>query len=470
MSVVAIGLGILFAGVYVGTFVVGGGLEQARNWYFFFAAVSFLLFVMLRVDTCLMIFFAYLSVEGMLKLLTNYNPIVHIGADIILFFILVRWAGNKIITGEPFERVPCFGLIALHSFWIVIQVLNPYSIGLIPSLGSFKVHLTMIPLYFLGYSHMKSDRDLKAFIALQCLLGLVVWGTAMQQYIQGPASVAWLGPTAQEKLWQFGDQFFRPFGTTASPGAPANFCHIVLPFLVIGFWIWRGWLVRAILSCLAILGVATLFVCQVRQIFILSVVAVMLVVMIAPRTVIARGVAVAAMAVMGMIAYVISQVMGGLVVMTRFLTLLETQTYTRSRAGSLEGALYNAMNFPFGAGMGRVGAAAGKFEAELARNPVPVQWSDTFAGQIISEAGVPAFLFLSVILLLVVFHAFRAVLRTEGETRRLTAIAIFSLLVTYIPFSVGGNPIMANPYTAYFWFLGGMVMNMSRAPRQENGT
>jgi len=148
MSVVAIGLGILFAGVYVGTFVVGGGLEQARNWYFFFAAVSFLLFVMLRVDTCLMIFFAYLSVEGMLKLLTNYNPIVHIGADIILFFILVRWAGNKIITGEPFERVPYFGLIALHSFWIVIQVLNPYSIGLIPSLGSFKVHLTMIPLYF----------------------------------------------------------------------------------------------------------------------------------------------------------------------------------------------------------------------------------------------------------------------------------------------------------------------------------
>ena len=120
--------------------------------------------------------------------------------------------------------------------------------------------------------------------------------------------------------------------------------------------------------------------------------------------------------------------------------------------------------------MGRVGAAAGKFEAELARNPVPVQWSDTFAGQIISEAGVPAFLFLSLILLLVVFYAFRAVLRTEGETRHLTAIAIFSLLVTYIPFSVGGNPIMANPYTAYFWFLGGMVMNMSCAPKQENGT
>ena len=470
MSVVAIGLGILFAGVYVGTFVVGGGLEQARNWYLFFAAVSFFLFMMLRANTCLMIFFAYLSIEGMLKLLTNYNPMVHIGADIILFFILVRWAGNKIITGEPFEHSPYFGLIALHSFWIVIQVFNPYSIGLIPSLGSFKVHLTMIPLYFLGYSVMQSERDLKAFIVLQYFLGLVVWGTAMQQYIQGPDSIAWLGPTAQEKLWQFGGYLFRPFGTTASPGAPANYSFIVLPFLVIGFWIWRGWLARVILSCLAILGVATLFVCQVRQIFIWSVVAVMLVVMIAPRTVIARGIAVVAVAGMGMVAYVVSQLLGGVVVMARLLTLLEGQTYVRSREGSLEAALYNAINFPFGAGMGRVGAAAAKFQAELAQNPVPVRWSDTFPGQIISEAGVPALVFLTLILFLIVLHAFQAMRRTEGDVPRLTAIAIFGLILSYIPFSMGASPIMGNPYTAYFWFLGGMAMKFSHAPRQGNGT
>jgi len=470
MSAIAIGLGILFGGVYVGTFVVGGGLAQARNWYLFFAAASFFLFMMLRVNSCLMIFFFYLSIEGMLKLLTNYNPMVHIGADIILFFILVRWAGNKIITGEPFERPPYFGLIALHSFWIVIQVLNPYSIGLIPSLGSFKVHLTMIPLYFLGYSVMENERDLKAFVALQCFLGFVVCGTAIQQYIQGPDSIAWLGPTAQEKLWQFGDYFFRPFGTTASPGAPANYSHIVLPFVVIGFWIWRGWLARMILSCLAILGVATLFVCQVRQSFIWSVVAVMLVVMIAPRTVIARGIAAAAVTGMGMVAYATSQLLGGVVVMARFVTLLERQTYLRSREGSLEAALYNALNFPFGAGMGRVGAAADKFKAELAQNPVPVRWADTFPGQIISEAGVPAFLFLCLILFLMVFHAFQAIRRAEGEIPRLTAIAIFSLLLTYIPFSVGANPIMGMPYTAYFWFLGGVAMKFSRAPRQGNET
>jgi hypothetical protein len=461
MSTIAIGLGILFGGVYVGTFVVEGGLQRARNWYLFFAMVSFFLFMALRVNTCLMIFFAYLSVEGMLKLLTNYHPIVHIGADIILFFILVRWVGNKIITGEPFERTPYFGLIALHSFWIMIQVFNPYSLGLIPSLGSFKVHLTMIPLFFLGYSVMEEERDLKAFIALQCFLGFVVWGTAMQQYIQGPDSIAWLGPTAQEKLWQFGDFFFRPFGTTATPGAPSNYGLIVLPFLVTGFWIWRSWLARVMLSFLVILGVATLFVCQVRQVFILSVVAVFLVVMLAPRSVIGRGIAVTAMAGMGMIAYVMSQLLGGLVVMARFLTLLQSQTYLRSREGSLETALYNAIHFPFGAGMGRVGAAADKFKLELAQNPVPVKWSDTFPGMMISEAGVPALLFLSLILLLMVFHAFLAVRRTEGEIPRLMAVAIFSLLLIYIPFSVGANPIMGNPYTAYFWFLGGLAMKLS---------
>jgi cell division protein FtsW (lipid II flippase) len=195
----------------------------------------------------------------------------------------------------------------------------------------------------------------------------------------------------------------------------------------------------------------------------------MLVVMIAPRTVIARGIAVGAVAGMGMVAYVMSQLLGGLVVMARFLTLLERQTYLRSREGSLEAALYNAINFPFGAGMGRVGAAADKFKAELAQNPVPVRWSDTFPGQMISEAGVPALLFLSLILFLMVFHAFQAIRRTGGEIPRLTAIAIFSLLLTYIPFSVGGNPIMGNPYTAECWVLGGMAMKLSRAPRRENG-
>jgi cell division protein FtsW (lipid II flippase) len=79
----------------------------------------------------------------------------------------------------------------------------------------------------------------------------------------------------------------------------------------------------------------------------------------------------------------------------------------------------------------------------------------------ISEAGVPALLFLSLILLLMVFHAFLAVRRTEGEIPRLMAVAIFSLLLIYIPFSVGANPIMGNPYTAYFWFLGGLAMKLS---------
>ena len=52
-----------------------------------------------------------------------------------------------------------------------------------------------------------------------------------------------------------------------------------------------------------------------------------------------------------------------------------------TREGSFEAALYNAINFPFGAGMGRVGAAADKFKAELAQNPVSVRWADTFSGR-----------------------------------------------------------------------------------------
>ncbi len=67
----------------------------------------------------LTVFFVYLSVEGLMKLVGNYHPIVHIGVDIVLWTLLAVWFAKAMVqrqTGLP--RVPFFTLLFLHVIWV----------------------------------------------------------------------------------------------------------------------------------------------------------------------------------------------------------------------------------------------------------------------------------------------------------------------------------------------------------------
>ncbi len=57
---------------------------------------AFIALTMRTRTQALVVLFIYLSVEGMLKLVSGYHPVVHIGMDIALYLVLGVWIAGAL--------------------------------------------------------------------------------------------------------------------------------------------------------------------------------------------------------------------------------------------------------------------------------------------------------------------------------------------------------------------------------------
>ena len=147
-----------------------------------------------RLATVLLIL-AYLSVEGFLKLLSNYNRIVHVGLDIIVLLLAGYFVLQAVVERRAhLDELPYTRLILVYAFWMVLQLLNPFSPGLTQSIAAFKIHLTMVPLYFIAASVFRNREDIIKFCFGMSLIVLVPYGMSLLQYALGPTSVLALSP------------------------------------------------------------------------------------------------------------------------------------------------------------------------------------------------------------------------------------------------------------------------------------
>src|SRR5262245_24354002 len=164
-----------------------------------------------------MMILAYLSIEGFLKMRSNYNQIVHVGLDIIVLSLALVLVLQAVVRQRAhLDELPYTRLILVYALWMVLQVLNPYSPGLVQSVASFKVHLTMVPLYFIAATLFDEPRDVVKFIFGLTLIAMVPYVVALVQYALGPSSVLDLSPRYWANISYYHD--WRPFGTSAVPG------------------------------------------------------------------------------------------------------------------------------------------------------------------------------------------------------------------------------------------------------------
>ena len=445
------------------------------------------MFLGLRQLTLLLIF-AYLTVEGFLKMLSNYNSIVHVGLDVIVLSmagwltmeaIALRRAG---LPALPFARA-----IAFYVIWIVLQVLNPYSPGLIPSLASFKIHLAMIPLYFMAATCFTDTRQVLQFFMGLVVITLLPYCMALAQYALGPSSVLDLSPRFWQNISYFHD--WRPFGTSAVPGGSAVFAYLVTPLAMI-LLIQPG--ARTSLRWLAVLSIglaaATFVVSGVRQVFLGCLMT--LVIMAALMAVRGRGrgaVALGGMLAVGMFAFVaVQSVLRPMAteavardsrspeiwrerdVTTRLGTTLEASAYRTARANPLPAIYYRATHYPLGAGLGRTGSAGGAFATQFAGDPrnariqVEVGWSDNFFADMIVETGIPGMIVLTVILVGLGLRAVRLATRAQDPTIGAVAAVMAGFYFSIFAMSWGSQPLLGNPITAYFWLLSGVMVACER--------
>lgn len=432
--------------------------------------------------TAIVVLFAYLSVEGLLKLLTNYHPIVHVGTDIVLWILVGVWSAMAIVQRTTrLPRVPLFPLVAFHVLWIVLLAFSPYTASLYVGVASWKVHLSMIPLYVIGYLVAADPAAPRRFLRPLTIFWCGAFALTLVQYVTGPGAVLDLGEAYLARAAQFHE--WRPFGTTALPGGEAVYAFFALPFALA--LVLRGdyrlrdpWIIATLAG-----AVTVFFVSGVRQAFLGSLV--VIVTMVGLQLTRGRGRAASALVaaiVIGGGAYVIVReyllpeaqrameeatgipdIWRERSVVDRLGTLLDLDTYARARTGGLGLMRDRIVEFPFGAGLGRTGSAAAALRDQLARDPLGrmIQdrygFQDNFFAAMLVETGVPGTVLLTTILIGVGVLALRVARRAPGADDAAFGALTAGFVAAMLVMSWGSQPLMANPTAAMFWFLGGML-------------
>lgn len=441
--------------------------------------------------TALLIFFGYLSVEGMLKLMGDYHPIVHVGLDIVLWMLVATWAMKAIVAGnQRLPRVPLLGLLTLHVLWIVILAFSPYTASFFVAAASFKIHLSMIPLYFLGYLLAREQDSPDRFLEKLTALWTLAFGFTVLQYVAGPGSTLDMSGPALARFGYF--QEWRPFGTTAVPGGEAVYAFLAIPFALCLVLRGEHRLRDPLIAVCVVAAAAVFFISGVRQLFLGCLIT--LLVMGGLQVMRKRGRAVAAgvaLLILGASAYVavdeflVPKAQASLTQRLdlpsawrqrnpaeRFKTLLEPSTYATARRGAMDLILQRVREIPLGAGLGRTGSAAGALEAQLADDPFSAQlqerygFQDNFFAAMLVETGIPGTLLLTALLVGLLVIAVQLALRSTDTRDAALGALVAGYLMAILVMSWGSQPLLSNPTLAFFWFLGGLA---ARRWREMNG-
>jgi len=155
---------------YIGLAVVVGAavLTMLNNW---------------RAGT--FIFFGWLFFEDLARKYLGNNMVIYFGKDFLVaivylsFFIAYR---RKQVT---IFRPPFLIPLLLFVWFGVIQVFNPSSTSFFFGILGLKLYFYYIPLFFIGYSIIESERDLRRFYPFLMMLTVIVAGLGVAQAILG---------------------------------------------------------------------------------------------------------------------------------------------------------------------------------------------------------------------------------------------------------------------------------------------
>ncbi len=184
--------------------------------------------VTLSPGNLLVFYFTYLMFEGGLKIISNYNIAIRFGSDLLLGLaflrLMSRYAreGNQGLTPEVRKRFGTLvGFFTMFWIWVAVQFLNPWGLGLLPSIAGLKVYLIPLLVFFAVGIFLK-DEELRLVPFVLLGMGVLQSVISVVDWLIGPTGLPMMHPKYAQVLWDFLQGFpYRPFGTTNLPGAPA---------------------------------------------------------------------------------------------------------------------------------------------------------------------------------------------------------------------------------------------------------
>lgn len=440
----------------------------------------------------LVVIFAYLAIEGTLKLLSNNNPIVHVGIDLIVLTVAAYWLAGAIAQHRArLPDLPWIRVVALFVAWVLLLVFHPLSAGLYVSVASFKMHLTMIPLYLMTAMLVRTRKDVVRLLVALTAISLVPFAAALLQYALGPSSVLDLSERYWARISAYHE--WRPFGTSNVPGGGAVFALLATPAAIALLRAPRVSGRARLLAVVSILGAVGTFVASgIRSLDVGALLAVVAMAAIAMGRRGGRGVvtllAVVVLGVGGIVAVtevlepisreaVISDPRSLTIwrqqdVTDRLKSLTQLGTLSTARSGALGRVMYRIEHYPFGAGLGRTGPVGGNMTAQLMADPASariedeVGWSDNYFADMITETGLPGVIMMVTVLIGLMVGAMRLAARVSDPLYVDVCASIAGLFFAFLVMSWGSQPLMSNPITAYFWMFAGLYAAVRRMDRE----
>ncbi len=468
---------LLGAAVIVGVFVLGLYLDHVGFRVVSIAAVSLVLIAIIYVPAqfSLHLIITFIWFQGFFKIVSNYHPLVHVGADLVVMVLLLKLL---FISPNTYKKSPpLVGLFLLHFAWVVVTCFNPYSLGLVANVAGAKVYVSMFLLYFFGYYLVNNLSDVKRLFVLFIILAFVQTVFTIYQGMKGPTSVVSLHPGYQIQLNRFVGYAFRPFGLTNVPGGPSVYIYLTLPFVVYSIYSARSALFQLFqIATLPLFGLA-LVMCQVRSaigkgvlavvLFIVAMVTSGLPISAAKRAYSVLGAGFAAVVVVFALTYLMdaSVTMYGdnEMAMERSASTFDIQAMAQARRGALERFMVYAQQIPFGAGFSRSGAAAGAFgdanKSDTYFKP-GYFFADNLFVHLLIEMGIPGVIIVGLLVGCILFIGFQ-IWRHEKRVHLIgPQLAIWSSLVAITVGSYGGEGIVYNPESCFFWLFAGVMMSL----------
>src|SRR5580704_15107736 len=116
------------------------------------------------------LFFVWMMFEDLVRKFNGNNLGLFFGKDILLAFVYVALYVEIRRGHEKTFRPPFLFPLGIF-FWLgVLQIFNPNSPHILYGLLGFKVFFYYVPLLFVGYNLIRTDRDLQKFLMVNAIL------------------------------------------------------------------------------------------------------------------------------------------------------------------------------------------------------------------------------------------------------------------------------------------------------------
>jgi hypothetical protein len=432
--------------------------------------IAIWMFSTTRYELTLAVVMLYIGlIDGYFKLKTG-TQVATLGRDILLYAIvigaLVRWA----IRGERVERPPWTGWVIAWVAVVLIQVANPANGTLGHSFAALRPHLEFVPLFFLGYVVLRSERRLRGFLVLMLVVATANGVVGLIQFNMSPDQLASWGPGYERKISGEGDVAARGFATDEGDlrtrpfalGSDMGFGGIVgllavpaaLALLAVGGFATR--VAAALLSIGVILAVVT---SQARVALIGAVVAALA---YAALSVTSRGAfrAVLALSLAVLVSYASISVLtsssdeGAFDRYSDIAPSKAANTALDYRRDTLSQIPNYVRDIPLGAGIGSKGpggATGGRGTGGVGLN------AESEPTYLLIELGVPGLLVMLGFTLTLVGVSMRRVRRLADPKLRLLVAALAAPLLALLATWVVGISTATTPSSPYIWFAAGAL-------------